>query len=146
MADAAEVAIEAALLAKAQAFATAQSLRIAMPNVQFPAEPIAKDAKWLRATFLPAEPETLSVSFDTVNRQYGLFQIDVFYGMGGGEIAPGRIASDIIAYFKRGTELVRDGFTVKILKTPYRWSIVKDDPWTMIPVRIPWTCFAPNPA
>lgn len=144
MADAVEVAIEAALLAHAKAFAVVNSLDLSEPNITFNPPTPGKTAKWLRATFLPADTQTLPVGAGD-NRYYGILQIDVFYGIGGGEIAPARIAVLIIDHFKRGTTLTRDGFTVQILEQPYRRPSIKDDAWLMVPVRIRFTCFA-NPA
>jgi hypothetical protein len=145
MSDAVEVAIEAALLAHAQAFATANSLTIAMPNLPFTPPTSTQTAKWLRTSFFPAPTDTLAVANGT-NRHYGLLQIDCFYGQGAGELAPGRIAAAAIAYFKRGTTLTRDGFTIRILKAPSRRPHIKDDPWIFVPVRIEYVAFASNPA
>lgn len=144
-----EVAIESALLTKAQAFAAAQSpaLAISLPNVAF-SPPEAKSGnpvvygKYVRATFMPAPSFETGIAWNAHNQHYGVFQLDVFYGQGAGEYAPGRIASAAIASFARGTKLSKDGFTVLISKTPYRGPMIKDDPWMMIPVSIPYLCFA----
>lgn len=136
-----EVAINAALIARAQAFATAQGIAISLPNIAFTPPNQTATAKWLRATFLPVPTVTLPVG-DGSDQYFGLLQIDVFHGQGSGEYAPGRIVSQIIDYFKRGTELNKDGFKVRIHKCPYRGSLIKDDPWVMIPVSIPYQCFA----
>lgn len=145
MPDAPEVAIEGALLAEAQAFANAQSLTIAMPNRAFTPPTSAPTAKWLRATFLPADTETLGLGADDDNKHYGYLQIDVFHGQGAGALAPARIAAAAVTYFARGSKFTRDGITVEIIKQPYRMAALKDDPWLMIPVRIAYCCFT-NPA
>lgn len=137
-----EVAINAALIARAQAFATAQGIAISLPNIAFTPPTAGPNAKWLRATFLPAPSFETGIAWNAHNQHYGLFQLDCFYGQGSGEYAPGRIVSQIIDYFKRGTELNKDGFKVRIHKCPYRGSLIKDDPWVMIPVSIPYQCFA----
>lgn len=142
MAEAVEVAIEYALLNRAQAFATANSLTISLPNVAFTAPEASSTAKWLRATFIPADTITLGLTPGSTKRHFGLLQLDVFYGQGGGEIAPARIASDIIAYFVMGTQMTKDGFTVTVHRQPFRGQLVKDDPWQMLPVRISYQCYA----
>jgi hypothetical protein len=142
MADPVEVAIESALLARAQTFATAQALTIALPNVAFTKPAPGQTAKYLEATFMPVPSVVLGVSFDAHVQHYGILQISVFYGLGGGELAPGRTASLIIQYFARGTVLVKDGFKVRIDKAPFRGPLIKDDTWVMIPVSIPYQCFA----
>jgi uncharacterized protein DUF4128 len=143
--DRAEVAVEIALLSQATAFAAAQSLTIALPNIKFTQPDPSPTAAWLRATFLPADSFTLSIA-PGVNQHYGLFQIDVFYGQEKGEIAAMRIAAEAAAYFKFGTVLTRDGVNVQIIDTPKIRQSLRDDPWIMIPVRIPYKAFAENPA
>lgn len=142
MTDAVEVALELALLARAQTFATSQSLGISLPNIEFTPPTADKNAKYLRASFLPADTLSLSVGPTGNDQHYGLMQIDVLYGVGGGEIAPGRIASSVISYFKRGTSMTKDGFKVDVFRTPYRGPQLKDGAWTFIPVRIPYQTFA----
>lgn len=136
-----EVAIESALLARATAFATVQSIAIALPNVAFTPPTAGANVKWLRVTFLPAPTTSLPTGSGS-DRYYGIMQIDVFHGQGAGELAPGRIASQIIDYFGRGTEVTKDGFTVRIYRRPSRGPMIRDDPWMMIPVTINFECFA----
>jgi hypothetical protein len=148
MAETVEVAIEYALLQRLEAFATANGLSnaIAMPNVAFTPPTPGQNVKWLRATFLPADTVGLGVSDSSSNQHYGFLQVDVFHGLGAGELAPLRIAAALIAYFKRGTTVTKDGFTAQIWKTPFRAPMLKDDSWVNVPVRIPYICLAPNPA
>lgn len=136
-----EVAINAALIARAQAFATAQGMAISLPNIAFTPPTASATAKWLRATFLPAPTATLPVGSGS-DRFYGLLQLDVFYGQGAGELAPARLASAAIAYFAKGTESTKDGFTTRVYRRPSRGPMIKDDPWMMIPVTINFECFA----
>lgn len=136
-----EVAIESALLTRAQAFATAQGLAISLPNVAFTPPTAGANVKWLRATFLPAPTATLPVGSGS-DRYYGILQLDVFYGQGAGELAPARLASAAIAYFKRGTTMTKDGFTTRVYRRPSRGPMIKDDPWMMIPVTVNFECFA----
>ncbi len=149
MPEAAEVAIETILLTEVAQFAAAQSpavLRVAYPNVEFTPPAVGPTAKWLRATFLPAD--TLSPFYASPNRHYGTLQVDVFWGIGGGDIAPARLAADVIAWFKRGSSFRRDGFLVRIIRTPFRGPTIQEDgdPWSMIPVRVPYLCYASDPA
>lgn len=141
MPDPVEVAIEATLLAHLGTFAAAQTpvITIAQPNVAFtPPSPVTPATRWLRATFLPI-PSTRIISGP--NTHAGLFQVDVFYGAGGGPLAPGRVAAALIEHF-RDERLTRDGFTVQVTQIPYRDPLVSDSPWVFIPVRIPYTCSA----
>lgn len=142
MPDPVEVAIEAALLGHLQDFADAQSpvISIAQPNVAFtPPAPVTKTSRYLRATYLPIESTRI---ISGPNTHQGLFQVDVFWGLGAGELAPGRVASGLIEHFK-DQELPRDGITVQIRRRlPHRAPMVFDGAWTFIPVRIPYECYA----
>jgi hypothetical protein len=142
MTEPVEVAIESALLTRAQAFATAQGLTIALPNVAFTKPAPGQTAKYLEATFMPVPSVEMGVSFDSHVQHYGILQVSVFYGLGAGEYGPGRVASQIIQYFARGTNLIKDGFKVRIDRAPFRGPLLKDDTWIMIPVSIPYQCFA----
>lgn len=146
MSDAAEVAIESALLSHAATFANNNSLTISLPNIAFSPPTVSASAKYLRATFLPGPTATLGIGYGSVNQHGGIFQMDVFYAQAAGELAPARIATDIISYFKRGTSLISGSFTVYITKAPYRGPMLKDDPWVMLPVSIPFIAFATDPA
>lgn len=137
-----EVAIEKALLDRSQAFATANNLLIALPNIKFDPPSVSVSAKYLRATLLPADTATIAIAASGNDQHLGLLQLDVFYGNGGGERAPRRIASDIISYFVRGTRMTVDGFNVDVLQTPRIGPSIKTDSWIFIPVRISYNCFA----
>lgn len=145
MSNPAEVAVNKALLDRLIAYAVSPAITVALPEVAFDAPTAAPDVRWLRATFLPAPSFALGVGTAS-NQHYGILQVDVFYNEGQGEYPAGRIAADIIAWFKRGTKLAQDGFGVHIYKHPYRSRFMKDPPWIIIPVSIPYIAFAPNPA
>jgi hypothetical protein len=144
MPDAVEVAIEAALLARAQAFATAQSVTIALPRIDFTPPAPGPTVKWLRASFFPTPTETLSIGSGT-NMHSGLFQIDCFCGVGGGLVSA-RLRDAAIAYFKRDTTMTRDGFTTQIRRAPWPIPGDRDDGWWRDSMRLAFICFASNPS
>ena len=146
MADAVEVAIESALLNRLIALTFSPVIPVSLPNITFVPPTAGDNVAWLRATFLPATSVELSVDFEGSNQHYGILQIDVFYGQGSGELAPARIAATIIQWFKRGTRVTKDGFVAQITRLPRRGQMIRDDPWQMIPVTIPYLAFAPSPA
>lgn len=146
MPDAVEVAIESALLDHLRDMLPSPDIPVAWPNVKFTPPTSGPNVYWLRATFLPANTFGLGVGDDSSNQHYGIFQVDVFYGQGSGDLAPVRIATDVIAWFTRGTTLIKDGFTVKVPQPPRRATTIKDDPWVMVPVSVPYLAFASNPS
>ncbi len=143
MAEPVEVAIEYALLARAVAFAQLNSLTISLPNIAFTPPAISPTAQYLRAYLIPAPTVGLGIEFESTDRHKGIFQIDVFQGAGGGEIASRRLAASVVSYFPQGTELTSGGFTIRILDKPYLGPLMMKpaDPWTMLPVRIAYYCF-----
>jgi hypothetical protein len=145
MVDAVEVAIESALLDRLNALVFSPAIPISLPNVTLNPPVPGPNVAWLRATFLPATTVELEVAFDGINQHYGMFQVDVFYGLGTGELNPARIAATIIEQFKRGTVLVKGDCSVTITRPPYRKSMLRTDPWQMIPVCIPYLTYATTP-
>ena len=146
MADPVEAAIKNALLAPLISFAQGAAIPLALPNVNFNQPTPGRDVKWLRATFLPADSFALAIGFDSTIQHYGLMQVDVFYSENSGELAPARIAGEIIALYVRGTDLFSDNFRITIYRAPTVRRAVKDEPWVMLPVIVPYQCFAPTPA
>lgn len=147
-------AIEKALLDKAIAFAAAQSpvLPISVQNGlgangrHFTKPTIAKDAQWLRATVLPAPALTTGIPFSSHVRHYGILQIDVIRGLGGGTLPMGRTIAAIRAYFPMGLTMTQDGFVVQVspvvMRVVGQGPLMNDaDGWVKIPVSIPWLCF-----
>jgi hypothetical protein len=150
MADAVEVAAESALLNRYTAIAAVLGIdetRMAYPNKTFtkPDKDVAPFF-YLRATNLPADSVALSVDVGGDNQHYGIFQVDVFYKMNAGGLAPKRIASSVSNHFQRGLVLAKDGFRVELQRLPYHGTMIDSDPWVMIPVSIPYFCYAPIPA
>ncbi len=144
MTDAVEVVIPLALLRRLASFAAAHSpaLTVSYPSIDFVKPDASKTIQWLRATYMPADTATLGIGVGDTNNHYGMMQVDVFQGQGLGEPAPRRTAAEIVAYFPRGLRLTLGGFNVDVIRSPYLGPLIKDDPWVMVPVRIPYQCLA----
>lgn len=135
-------AIEAALLSRAQAFAASQSLTISLPGKLFtPPTPVTLTSRWLRALFFPAPTETLHI-VSNEGEHFGFMQVDVFNGLGVIETGPSTIADALMAFFPYNKRLAGYGIVVEISGKPFRGPAIRDDSWLMIPVRIPYRCFA----
>ncbi|HXU02759.1 MAG TPA: DUF4128 domain-containing protein [Polyangia bacterium] len=146
MTDSVEVAIESALLNRLVAFCASPAIPLALPNINFTPPAVGSNVFWLKADFLPADSFSPSIGYDADLQHYGLMQVSVFYGQGSGELAPARLAARVIELFPRGQQLIKDGFVVAMWRHPFRGSMIKDDPWVMIPVSVPYISFAPHPA
>lgn len=146
MPNPADVAIQKAMVDHLVAMCQSPEIPLSLPSVKFTMPAAGQDVFWLRATFLPAPTLELGVDYTSTNQHWGILQVDVFYGEGGGDYPAGRIAADVIAWFHRGTRLTQDGFGVEVTKPPRRGRVVKDSPWIMVPVTIPYLAFASNPS
>jgi hypothetical protein len=119
---------------------------LARPNVAF-TEPVATPtAKWLRPTLLSAETSEMGVAFASKNTHMGLFQVSVFYGKGGGETAPRTIAAGIVGLFERGTVITEGSTKIRVLRPPFLLPVQSEEKWIHVPVRVPYECYASNPA
>jgi hypothetical protein len=149
-------AIEKALADKAIAFAENQSpvLQISLQNgigangKHFTPPKPAKETQWLRATVLPAPALTTGLSYTAHVHHYGLLQIDVIQGKGGGVLAMARTVAAIRAFFPMGLAMTQDDFVVRVSPLPGSLRVVSQGPlmndsdvWVKIPVSIPWICF-----
>ena len=146
MTDSVEVAIESGLINRLVAFCLSPAIPLALPNVAFTPPTADTNVFWLKADMLPADSFALGIDYGADLQHYGLMQVSVFWGQGAGELQPARLASRIIELFPRGQQIIKDGFTVAIWRHPFRGRLIKDDPWVMIPVTIPYITFAPHPA
>lgn len=119
-----------------------RALKIAWPDVDFvpPAE------GYLRVTFLPNV--TVQGDLGTLgrNRHAGLFQVSLMWPEGYGSGEPMALAGEIIAHFKRGTVITRDGVTIHIDRPPYLSPALKDPPFTQYPVTISYRSDNSNPS
>jgi len=146
MADPVEAAIKNALLQPLIGFCSSPAIPLALPNIDFSQPTPARGALWLRATILPADSFAPSIGFDSTIQHFGLMQVDIFYSENSGEIAPARIAGSLAMLYRRGTDLFDSGFKVNIYRAPTVRRAIKDEPWLMLPVVVPYQCFAPTPA
>jgi hypothetical protein len=112
--------------------------RIAWPNEPF--DPNAEEdplagAFWLRTTFLPGRPTTVSLGAGGMNRQVGAYQIDCFHPKHEGDAAADAMADAIASHFLRGMVLEHGG--VKVMITESGSEPARDEPaWYRAPVRI----------
>lgn len=148
MAEPVEVAIEKSLIDRLSALVLSPVLPVQLPEVAFTPPTPAPGAAWLKADFLPAPTTTIGIDVGSNNQHMGLLQVTVFWPRGEGEYKPARVAASVIAWFKKGSIYTQDGFRTLIWRAPYRLPLRNDASgrWVMIPVSIPYVCFAPDPA
>ena len=115
------------------------TLDIAYPGIEF-----TPDGNYIDAQVLPNTVDQSSLGADGFNRHAGLFQATVVWKAGQGIIAPTEIASQIVAHFKRGTAIVRNGLTVRT-RPPRTTQPIPDGGWVRIPVIVPWFVDTTNP-
>jgi len=143
--DQIEAQIVEALLRRAEGFASDQGLQIAFPNVEFTPPSPGQGVYWLKVSLLPAPSVEVGISFNSHVSHSGIMQMDVFAALGNGEVGMSRIASDAVNYFRRGTVMQSGGVNVNVYRQPYRSQAIKDEPWMMMAISIPYQCYARQP-
>lgn len=135
-----ETRIYEALAVRLSALVLSPAMQIAWPGKNF-----TKPATgYLRASFLPAQTGAFARSGTGSNEHRGVFQVDVFWPENQGETAPSERAATIIAHFKRGTVLSREGAAIRIDAPPYRSPSLQEPGFIQIPVSIPYHAFIPS--
>ena len=129
--DQIEAQIVEALLRRAEGFASDQGLQIAFPNVEFTPPSPGQGVYWLKVSLLPVPSVEVGISFNS--------------HVSHSEVGMSRIASDAVNYFRRGTVMQSGGVNVNVYRQPYRSQAIKDEPWMMMAISIPYQCYARQP-
>lgn len=89
---------------------------------------------------------TQQVTFgdDGYNRLVGFLQVSVISRDAEGTMDAKRVAGEIISLYKRGTQLVENGRTVRIVRPPYISSPMTENLRVSVPVTVPWQCDIKN--
>lgn len=111
--------IHAALAAHLVALTPA--LPTAWPNSKF-TPPTA--SPYQEAGIIPARPATRNLDYGVIDQ--GLYQVNICYPSGTGTDAAEARAQALRDHFAAGTELPRDGLTVRVTRAPW---------WTEVPMR-----------
>lgn len=143
MAETVEEATFGALNARLNTLTFSPAIEIAWQGLKY--VPVV-GKPYLRPTLLRADPRQVTLGPAGYNRHEGFYQVDLFDKIDIGEDILLNKAAAIVAHFKRGTVLTREGFTVRIMRPPAILPIAYQNGWSMTPVRIFWTCDAGNPA
>lgn len=139
-----EAKIKEALNAHLAGLVLSPSLPIAWTNVGFtpPIDTTGKPKPYLRATFLKNPNVRRSINPSATHRMSGLYQVDVYYPAGSGEIAASEIAAAVVARFDAGTKLETGTITVRVDERPTDGNALIDGVLMQIPVTIRWYVFA----
>lgn len=141
MATGIEASILEGLLARLSSLTLSPAMSVAWPNVDF--TPPA--AGYLRAQHFPNTTNQVNLGDTGKNRHIGLFQVDVFWPVGTGEIAPKERAALVAAHFKRGTQITQDNLIIRVIQPPTVSGAITGDAFVQIPVFIQYQVDASNP-
>jgi hypothetical protein len=136
-----EAQIADALLWHTTQLTTTPATQQEHPNVRF--TPVA-GTPYLRASFLPNIADRSGISFDSYQDHQGLLQVSVFWPSGRGLIQPMQIASQVVAHFPPGTEIIRNGLVVRIDQPGTIAPPLQEPDWIQIPISVRWRCFIPG--
>lgn len=95
-------------------------------------------ASWVRPTFLPGNPVGIEMGNGPGSeRHVGLYQVDIFTPLDGGNGAARALAQQILGTFPKGATLTFNGTPVGIARS-YRLPGYRDPeaPYYVIPVRV----------
>lgn len=130
-----QLKIRNALETNLAAFATTKSLPVVWENVA-----AIPSGSYLKATMFPAE--TVDPSIGASHKRYvGIFRITYYHnGLNTGMKAVETIVDDIVAYFPRGLELVKDGYSIRIERTPSSSSVGIESNYVYVSVSMYYRC------
>lgn len=119
---------------------------VALPGMVFTEPTPSGNTVYLRPYHMPAGPPSSGVAFASKKTHYGFFQVSIFQAKGSGEMRARSIGSGLISLFKSGTVLTKNTTKVHVLVPPYLLPVIPEEKWTHLPVRVQYSCYAPNPA
>lgn len=131
-------AIRSALTARLQTLSGLPS--VAWENVPF--TPTA-GSMYLKPSFLPGEPVQAEIGTYGQNMHTGLYQISVFAPAGTGVASLNTLRDALCDHFKRGTELIYSGVTVRLIKA-FPSPMMQETDWVHIPITVMWRAYADN--
>lgn len=97
---------------------------IAWPNTAF--RP-TKGTLYLRANNLPAVTEQAGLGTNGIDVHEGIYQVDVYAPLGEGRGAAEAKADAVADHFKRGTDLLYNGVTVRLGDVSRNAGLTEDD-------------------
>lgn len=100
------------------------SAPIAWPNTTF--RP-TKGTLYLRANNLPASTEQTGLGANGIDTHVGIYQVDVYASLGEGRGTAEAKADAIADHFKRGTDLLYNGVTVRLGNVSRNAGLTEDD-------------------
>jgi len=133
-----ETSIFSALGDRLQQLVLSPAVPISWPNLSF-----TPRGAYLRPYPLPARTESMGVSYQSPNDYRGIYQVDVFWPVNQNPISAYECASAIIAHFKKGTKMVRDGISVWVEGPPWQSPPLEEPSWFHVPVNVPYRAFVP---
>ena len=113
---------------------------VAWPNTGY--EPQSGQG-YLRPTLLPVQPSQSELGTLGRNRHEGIYQIDVIYPARVGRGAVETKAKELVARFKRGTNIDYSGIRVRCDMSGIQTAISEPN-WYILPVRIDYRAYLAN--
>ena len=110
----------------------------AWQNVRF--EPTT-GTSWVRITFQPTRRRPQDVTANGLQRNDGLFLIDVFTPEGNGPSPAETLADSVVDTFESGTNLQSNGVTTLIEYAEIDRAPNQDSPWFQVSVTVKWKSF-----
>jgi hypothetical protein len=133
-----ESIIPGLLMARLAELVLVPALPVAWPNVSF-SPPVGG---YLRASYLPNANRRFLDRASDPHQRVGFFQVDACTPLNRGAIDAQEIAGRIAEHFACGTEMWSGILRVSVTKAPDIARAMPDGTHWMVPVSIPYECFA----
>jgi len=137
MTDAVETTITKLLMDRLLAFASAQSLQVAWPNLAF--DPPA--ATYLKADLLWNRKNNIGIPDDSTTEHRGIFQVTVIASANSGIVSPTNVAGAIVSQFSRTASMSLGSLAVVVDSEPSLGPMPQAADRFRIPVSIPFYAF-----
>lgn len=117
-------------------------------DVSFPGADFSpKQGKpYLGVSFIPNTAELVGISFDNDVDHQGLLQLSVFWPARQGFVKPMQVASQVVAAFRPGTKIDRNGLRIRIDQQPSIAASLSESDLVQVPVTIRWRAFVSSDA
>lgn len=133
-----ETSIWLGLKARVETLVMSPALPIAWPNMSF-----TKPATgYLRVTHVPNMNRRLFIGSTAPHQRLGLLQIDVFGKKNENIAVTGEVAGKVAAHFSTDIKMTYGGVTVRVTSAPTVAQPMDDDTHVLVPVSVPYECFA----
>ena len=134
MSNAVEYDISRALFERIDGHEFSQPVRVSWPGAEF----VPEAGTWLGVTIHYTGVDQITLGDAGLNRYTGFLRVDVNTPAGNGLAEPLNMAAEVVALFRRGTEIQIDGRWIRAILPPQLSDPLEFNGWIRVPVTVRW--------